>query len=225
MIQITTSSDVTLQVSPVSRSLIDAYITDHPAPEPPLVEVQVFGGITEKVENKEDHAYLRALSDYNLRMAHEEFDMVAQAIKITHPGDWRADPRIHEMTRLGIHIPNRTEYLRYIGIPDRVDLNEVLDALLYLSTVTPRGIREAEKSFAISWMGAPLDSHPNPPGDMKISGLYQARIAARAMGYTWHQFRDLPGPDQSAIVAHYLCENKIRWLNDKKQEREAKMRH
>jgi hypothetical protein len=189
------------------------------------VEVQVFGGVIDKIEDKEDPTYRAQLASYNLRMAHAEFDLIAQAMEVLFPEDWRQDRRTREHIGLGIPIPTQTEYLRYIALSEQDDLRGVMDQVLYLSTVTQRGIKEAEKAYAIQWMGISLQQHPNPQGDLQISALYQARLAATDLGYTWEQFCQLTGPEQSAAVAQYLCTLKVQWLSSEKQRKEAESKY
>lgn len=217
-----TSAGVVLKISRIPREVIDEYVRGNPAPEPPTVEVPVFGGGTERVDDTEDPEYQQALLAYNLRMAHEEFEIIAQAVQTET--DWRQDPRVAELRALGFRIITLTDYLCYVALADEQDLIRVTEIVLYLSTVTQRGIREAEKAFDIHYHGVPLDQYPNPTGNLRVSAYYQAREAARAMGYKWEEFSELSGPEQSAVVAHYLCEQKVRWLVAEEERKLARAR-
>jgi len=206
-----TSTGVTLEIVRIPRSLIDAYAHNNPTPEPPTIEVPGFGGVPNQVENLEDQTYLAQLNLYNLTMAQLEFDLVVQAVNILDP-DWKTDLRVADMISIGIPIDSTHEYLRYIALTDAVDLGNVTEEFLYLSTVTDRGIKEAEQAFGIEWQGAPLRKHSNPPGRLRAASVYQSRVAATSLGYTWEQFCELPGPDQSAAVAQYQATCKVEYL-------------
>ena len=205
------SAGVTLEILRVPRSLIDAYARDNPTPEPPTIEVQVFGGVKEKMDDFKDPGYLAELTIYHLRMARLMFDLIVQAVNIINP-DWRADSRIADMASLGIPIDSTHDYLRYIALAEQSDLTYVMEEALYLSTVTDRGIQEARQAFNIEWQGIPIDRQRNPPGKLSASSVYQSRVAASSLGYIWEQFCKLSGPDQSAIVAQYQCALKIEYL-------------
>lgn len=224
MVLFVTATGVALEIRGIARQQIDAYIAGNPAPEPPQVEVKVFGGAVELVDNPEDPAYAARLTTYHLEMAHKEFAMIAQAVTITSPTEWQADPRVTELAALGIDVTDVTEYLRYIGLAEDGDLGRVVDEMLYLSTVTQRGLAEAELAFGIIYQGVALSQHPNPPSDMNSSALYQARLVATRMGYTWTEFCALPGPEQSAAVAQYQVGAKVQWLADRDQERKLRQR-
>lgn len=208
-----TSTGVTLAVGRIHRSLIDAYATDNPPPEPPVNEVGVLGGVKEKVEDYNDPAYVRALFDYHVQMVTDEFSLIAQAVGVTRPEVWHSDERCHELREIGIDVTRVMDYLRYIALAEDEDRVAVTQLVMYQSTVTQRGIEEAERRFNIQWLNAPLSKHGGPPTRLRASAVFQARSAAREANYTWEQFCDLPGPQQSAIVAHYQAENKIAWLS------------
>lgn len=206
-----TSTGVTLEIVRIHRSLIDTYARDNPVPEPPTKEVQVFGGVLERVEDKEDPAYLAQLMTYNLQMANLEFGLIVQAVRIMDP-NWSADPRIAEMTSIGMDADSAPLYLRYIALSVEADLVHVMREVQYLSTVTDRGIQEAMQAFSIEWHGVPLQKHRSPPGKLRASLYYQARVAATDLGITWDDFCELPGPLQSTAMAQHQCKMKIEYL-------------
>ena len=207
-----TSAGITLEIVRVPRVLIDEYVRNNPAPEPPTIEVQVFGDVMEKTDDIHNPVYLAEMAVYNLRMAQLEFGLVAGAVNIVDP-DWKADPRIADMISLGIPIASKHDYLRYIALAEMEDLGYVNLEVQYLSTVTERGIQEAQRAFGILWQRIALEKHRNPPGKLRASSLYQSRVAASALGYAWEQFCQLPGPDQSAVVAQHQCALKIEYLS------------
>lgn len=182
----------------------------------------MFGGVTEHVEDVSDPAYRAALTSYHLHMAHAEFDILARALTLVEPEDWQSDPRTAELCSLGIHIPILTEYLRYVALTEADDLLAVMEEVLYLSTVTRRGIEEAERAFDVHYKGAALHKHPSPGGDLRISALFQARLASTEHGYLWPEFCTLTGPEQSAVVAQYQVTRKIQWLADRDRNHQFK---
>ena len=206
-----TSSGVTLEILRIHRSLIDAYARDNPAPEPPTIEVRVFGGVTEKVADLSNPDYLVAMTFYRLKMAQLEFDLVVRAVNIVEP-DWELDSRITDLTSLGFRMTTKHSYLRYVALAENDDLARVMGEVLYLSTVSDRGILEAQRAFGIQWQRIDLEKHRSPPGKLRASPLYQSRVAASSLGYTWEQFCELSGPEQSTLFTQYQCGLKIEYL-------------
>lgn len=221
--RLVTAANVTLDVGRIERRVVDQYIAQNPPPDPPQIEVSVLGGVTELVDDLDNPAFRSRLAAYNLRMARDEFQMIAAAVTVISPANWEEAPDVMELADLGLVIRNITDYLRYIALSEPEDLTHVIEEVLYQSTVTPRGIAEAERTFSIIYRGTELSHYPNPPGDMRISALYQARLAATEQHYRWEQFCALSGPEQSAIVAQYQCSMKLQWLSQREQEQ--RMRH
>ena len=214
-----TTTGAVLELSRLPRQAIDAYLTSHPGPEPPRVAVPIFGGATEWLEDVDDPRYREQLAAHHLRLAQDEFELVAQAVTLIEPQPWQHAPEVAEWRALGVELLTSVDYLRYVALGYATDMAQVAAELLYLSTVTRRGIEEAEAAFGIQYRGIALSQHPNPQGQVNITPLFQARLAATALGYTWEEFCMLDGPAQSAAVAQYLCTEKLRWLADRDAER------
>jgi hypothetical protein len=201
-----------LTLNRIPRQRIDAYAIEHPVPEPPTKQVRVLGGVYDTVTDPDDPQYQVALARYNLGMARSQFELLAEAVEIQGPMSWRSDPRCAELESLGVEVQTVTDYLLHVALTDERDLVAVMETLLYLSTVTERGIQEAERSFGIEWRGVPLHNHANPPALLRTTVLYQAREAAAHYHYPWLAFCALTGPEQSAVVAQYRCSLKVQWL-------------
>jgi len=219
-----TTTGAVLELSRLPRQAIDAYLAGHPGPEPPRIAVPIFGGATEWLEDVDDPRYREQLATYHLQLAQDEFVLISQAVQLLEPQPWQLALEVTEWRELGVGLETEADYLRCVALGAAADMTGVIEALLYLSTVTLRGLQEAEAAFGIQYQGIALSQHPNPPGQVSMSPLFQARLAATALGYTWEAFCELDGPAQSAAVAQYLCTEKLRWLLERDSERRAKVR-
>lgn len=219
-----TATGAILELSRLPRQAIDAYLASHPSPEPPRVAVTIFGGATEWLDDVDDPHYREQLAAYHLRLAQDEFTLVARALTLVEPQPWQLTPEVAEWRELGVQLLTEADYLRCVALGAASDMAKVTEELLYLSTVTRRGLREAEASFGIQYQSIALEQHPNPPGPVSMTLLFQARLAATALGYIWETFCDLDGPAQSAAVAQYLCTEKLRWLLERDSERRSRVR-
>lgn len=206
----------------VHRSLLDAYALHDPVPQPPQIEVKILGGVTELEDDFDDPEFQSAMFKYQLRLAVQEFDLLAQAVEIIEPDPISTHPQYQDMMELGLDVSTKTGFLRYIALAEQHDMVMVMGEVQYLSTVTMRGILEAQRMFNVSKRGVPLEQHRNPTGTVQVSAVYHARAAAIHGHYNWTEFCNLSGPEQSAIVAQYDIENKLQWLDS--QESNAKNR-
>jgi len=213
-----TTTGVLLLLKQIPRRVIDNYAAAHQIPEPPTKMVQVFGGSVEHVPDTDNPAYQSDLALYYLNMADSELDVLAGGITVLEPARWENDPRIEEIQSLGIPVKTITDYLRYIALTNE-DMQAVAEKILYMSTVTRQGIEDAEARLKIEWGNAPLDRYRDPPSQLKASLLFTSREAAREYGYTWQQFCELTGPEQSAVVAQYQCSSKIQWLQSEQHKK------
>jgi len=216
-----TRSGALLRLQRVHRSVFDQYGVSLPPPEPPTDTVTILGGATEEVPNYNDQAYQRELLAYNINIGQLEFNSVVRGVTMVTPASWQADEAFQEwllVTSYQSRITSVNDYLKYWALADDHDLVYVSQAVRYLSTVTERGIDEAMQAFNITWLGVPLQDHPDRKGHVEASMYYASRVAARAMGYHWENFCELSGIDQSAVVAQFYAENKLELLQRRRND-------
>lgn len=82
-----------------------------------------------------------------------------------------------------------------------------------------------QKRFQVEWKGYPIQDYSLPPGDITYAMEFEARQAARFVGYPYAEFLKLEGEEQNSIVAHYRMHNRIEAVqaddSQKKAERKG----
>ena len=214
--EITFSSGQTVRVGRIEREKIDSFNASNPEPEPPRksaadLGIEVFGGIeeTEFLTVLDDPEYLAALDDYHVSMAAKWLDLFASVVDFDFPAA-EAD----DLAEMGIIDPDSpADILDTLIIRSREDTAELIAAILYNSTVTVRGLREASEKFNIRWRGKRLSAlHKLSVTPVDGSDVFGARQAARANGISWLEFCKLTGPEQSDEVAFHLLDGRLEWL-------------
>jgi len=205
-----TRTGYTLEIREIDRERIDAFQMHSPPPEPPVEEVEAFGGEIEKVERPNDPDYQAALGMWKLHMFIEELSLVADAVRIVAepPGEREAVADL-----LGRE-PDTEALLRFSVFVDDADRQRVIEDILYLSTVTRRGIEEAAWRFGVKWSGKPVLEYDLGRSPAKFLQRYADWSAAVACNYTWEQFCRLSGPKQSEIVAWWMTNNALTFLQN-----------
>jgi len=207
-----TSRGLRLEVGRVPRERIDAFNIEHPPPEPPTREVETFGGIMEDVPVLDDPGYMRAMYDYYIDAGRAQIELVADAVEVSDLERYQSE--LQELRTIGIvdgDEDGKAALLYHVLLND-AELADVVELVLYQSTVTQRGIREAEEAFSVTWAGKPVTAWRVPGTPGRVGRLFEDRQAARLNGYTWRDFRRLPGPEQSACVALIRIGNRLEWL-------------
>jgi hypothetical protein len=202
-----TRDGVRLEVGRVDRRELDAiYI---PVPVPPSRVVETWGGVKEEIPDRDDPDYRIKLFDYHLRLGRELLDALALGLTIIDTD--LARERIDALEQvIGKQDDLATGLLRY-GISD-AERVQVVELLLYQSTVTQRGIDEAAERFGYKWRGKPLTTWHIPGSHGERGKLAVEWRAANRSGIPWTQFCDLPGPEQSQHVAFWMLEDKLMYL-------------
>jgi len=202
-----TRDGIALEVGQVDRRRLDA--VSLPAPTPPTRTVETWGGVSEQVPVYDDPGYRAALFNYHLRLGREILDVLAAGITLID-----ATVSVDKLAALeavvGPQPHTATAILRYCIADD--ERAQIVETLLYNSTVTQRGIEEAAERFAYKWRDKQLLTWvvPNSHGERGILGV--AWRAAQRSGLAWAQFCLLSGPEQSATVAFWLLEDKLAYL-------------
>lgn len=199
-----------LQLDRIDRRILDKFAIKSPPPVPPIKEVEVWGGVTEKIEDKTDKTYLRQLLAYRVGLVRDQFDILSGAINTSV--DWQNSQKLFEFIDADICESTYKHWLWFVALDDREVFDNVVDEIFYLSTVTERGIKEAEEVFSVTWFGKSIDTFRIKATEARYTQLFEDREAARFALYTWDDFCDLPGYEQSAIVAQYRLKAKIDYL-------------
>jgi hypothetical protein len=203
----TTRDGITLEVGRVARQALDAVAL--PAPTPPTRPVETWGGVIEQVPVYDDPGYRAALLEYHLRLGQETMAVLATGIKLTDPAASAAKIAALEFV-IGPQAVDAATVLRYCIADD--ERAQIIETLLYNSTVTQRGIAEAAERFDYKWRDKPLLTWSVPVSHGERGMLGVAWNAARRSGLTWSQFCELSGSEQSAHVAFWLLEDKLSHL-------------
>jgi len=204
----TTRGGVRLEIGRIPRRLIDEFARAHPMPEPPMkqVEAPVFGDIKEEAPDTHDPEYLLELRRYYTEVGYAQIDLIIDGVTIL---DEVGTP--DELEFLGLD-GDKGELLRSLILANQEDLSAVVAGVFYESTVTQRGVDEAARMFGVSWYGNPVDPNKGPKTPAMYLSPFGDRKAARDAGYTWSEFIELSGPEQSAIVAFHRLDNRLAWL-------------
>ena len=152
----TTSSGVVVTVGRVQRGALDNIFI--PEPVPPTRRVPIFSAPGaqefEEVPVWDDGDYRRRLSDWQSRLFVEQWDAIAPALHIENEAAY-----IHEAQALqaaGLGAGMALDWLHYNA--SEYDQRALVDLVMYHSTVTERGIQEAEARFNYTWRGKPLSA-------------------------------------------------------------------
>lgn len=207
-----TISGVNIQIGRIDRRKLDSLIINYPPPKPPLKQVEAWGGIIEEIEDENDAEYVRESLAYRLSLGQNQFDIFAKAIKINDDLQWINDKRLSELIETGIAKRSSKDYLKYVLLESKKDLQVVIDGILYLSTVTDRGIREAKQLFDVTWYKQNIEAFRIKTTPGRYSRLFEDREASRFAQYSWNDFCSLWGYEQSAIVAHYRLKMRLDYL-------------
>lgn len=199
-----------LSLGRIDRRLIDRLRIEREPPQPPTRAVEVWGGIEEEIPVLDDPGYQAQRMQYHLWLAKQQASVIAEAVTILDEDkvDWT---ELTELADLGLVIPSPgVGFLTYL-LSER-DRANVVDLVLYQSTVTDRGIAEAETAFEVTWHRLPVRAWRVPGTPGRVGSLFGDRQAAQFGGYNWSAFCELTGPEQSAVVAFYKISRRLEWL-------------
>jgi hypothetical protein len=218
----TTKDGVRLELGRIPRQDIDEFVRAHPLPEPPMQEIEAFGGVTEEVPMHDDQTYQRELREYYQRLGEEQIGLIAPAVQVL---DGEPLAEMEELRALQIvEDDSHADVLRYVVLGDAEDLTEVVRRVFYNSTVTQQGIDEASAAFGVEWLGQPVGAWKVPSTPGKYGAAFEARKAARYSGYAWEAFCTLTGPEQSAVVAFYREDTRLEALMVKREQDKSEAR-
>jgi len=216
-----------LRVGCIPRQHIDQFIARHPEPEPPTrtaaeLGIEVFGDVDERIPDHGNAEYLAAKAAWGEEFGTAMMSILAGAITIAEDTQAAALLELEEMRALSLIEGDgaKPSLLLYTLLTDPRDLGAVVDQIFYNSTVTLRGLVEAAQAYGIRWRGSKVPVVTPPRGPAKANGIYSDRQAAQWAHYRWHDFCELSGSEQSAIVALHRYTIKL----DNMAQREASRR-
>ena len=201
-----------LLISRIHRATIDRLVVARPPPDPPTRKVEIFGGLEEDVAVWDDPSYQEELAKYRLALGQDELQLIYPAIEVAKegPGPEPDLLALFDKTEL-----TAFERLQLVILANHKDLEQVVELVFYLSTVTPRGIQEATDAFGVVWYDKPITAYKIPGSPAMYNQSFRDRTAAQACGYNWHSFCELTGPEQSEIVAFYMLQQTLEYFNAK----------
>ena len=215
----TTSNGVSLRIGRIDRNVIDALALAFPMPVPPTKTVKVWGG-TQEIDDEDDPRYVNDLVIRNLGIAQQQLEIMTPAIEILD--DWANDERYQELIDAGIvKKDDVVDYLKFVALTDQ-DTDYIINEILYNSTVTERGIKEASTLYGVTWHGVDIEAFRIQTTAGKFSRLFEDRNAAAGAFTSWSDFCKLSGYEQSAIVAHYRLRTRLECLISQEQSKAKK---
>lgn len=218
--QFITSAGVKLSFVKIERQEIDDFRAEHPLPVPPQVEIEVWGG-TEMVPNLDDNDFLLNLADHMMSLHLEYSKLILPYVTAHSSNELRKVKKdFDEMIRMEVLDIEDNQELMFLAfgiLSENDDLRNLVDEMLYHSTVTPRGIQEAIDRFKVSWGDLPVMSYRPPDGMASSTDLFEHRQAAKYSLVPWVDFCELSGPEQAEIVVFRRMELRLAWLRDRKK--------
>jgi len=206
----TTEQGYRLRLGRVDRRLIDRLKLGREEPRPPVRTAMAWGDVEEEIPILDDPGYQAEMMRYHLWLAKEQAEAISGAVTPLDEGriDWT---ELFELENLGLEIVSAHVGLLCYLLSDR-DRANVTGQVLYQSTVTARGIAEAERAYNVRWLHKPVVAWRVPSIPAELSLEFEARRVAMLYGYSWPEFCELTGPEQSAVVCHHRISNKLSWL-------------
>ena len=205
-----THNSIELLLSRVNRRELDDVFVKFPQPLPPVKQRVIWGGIKEEYFDYKDGDYITAYNAWLIQISDVQLQVISEGITLL------IDPLNHELykeIKKTLHLTgnDKLNFLRYAAL-NKKDFIEVTAIILYLSTVTQKGIDEAQGIFGVEWNKQPIDTWAVKKSRTRYSALFEHREAARFAFMNWDKFCKLSGQEQSMVVAHYRLHGRIEWL-------------
>jgi len=210
-----TSTGIKLQLGRIPRARIDRFVGMHQQPEPPTIAVETWADDTEDVPNYKDEGYQQELSRYYLDLGKQHVSLIADAVTLPDGVDFS---EVDELQEIGLGSGGVVDFLRYM-LHDQ-DVQLVVGAVLYQSTVTDQGLAEASARYNVRWGKRKLDAFVIVGKSKGGYGAeFEARRAAQFGGIAWERFCEMDGPQQSDGVAFFRLSMTLDWLQSKEASR------
>lgn len=202
-IKILTSNGDTYLLKSVNRRHLDFIADGIEMPIPPERTVEVFGGEIETIPILNDPEYQNALEQVRLELVYKDLQLVKKQIEIVDLTE--------ETKKLAFVLKGSFAAL----LRNAIDLNEAIRKLYYISTVTNEGILEASDRFKVTWFGKPITAWNLPDVPSSQSSLFRDFSVAKEFNYSWEEFCEFDGVQQSTYVAHRLLDKKLEYFTMK----------
>lgn len=204
-----------LKVGRIDRREIDRFYGRNPPPDPPVktaaeLGIEVFGGFEddELIPVWDDPEYQAQVELHNLAFWNQRLDLVAPALEIVGGISIGDVMEARDLLEAGF-VLSHVNVLRYIVFKEERGAAAAISAVLYNSTTTLLGIREAAKRYAVTWQGQPMSADVPETSPLGSAREFGDRRAAMYCSVPWSAFCDLTGPEQSAIVAFHRMDVRV----------------
>lgn len=211
MVEYTTEQGIILRVGRLQRQKLDA-VQAGAEPIPPEVLSsslgrEVWGDPEAKEYDHRDPGYLEELHRWQQEIGERQTALIVGAIGL----DDEAQANVTELHRLGI-VPDTSLLTFFEACLTEQEQNAVVGLVLYQSTVTTRGIVEADAAFAVTWRSKPVSAWSVPGMPVRQGRQFEDRTAAILSGYKWSEFCELHGAEQSKEVTFHRIARRLEWL-------------
>jgi len=204
-----------LNVGRIPRQQIDAFIAENPQPSPPVrkaadLGIEVWGDPEATVEWVDDPEFRVQSQRWQLVFGRKMVDVFAGVVEAPQDVEALAFAELEEMNRAELAAGGDRAEMLWSVLCDEGDMAEVVRLVLYESTVTVRGLLEAQRFYNVRWNGKLV---PVMAKDRRwlatANSVFGDRLAARKDGITWEEFCELSGPEQSKVVALYRLQDEL----------------
>ncbi len=161
--------------------------------------------------DRSDQEYQAQFLAWQVAFGNSLLEVIAEVVEIPESIIAKVEDELRELRELDICEVGAASILRFI-LCNAEDLANVVSLVLYESTVTARGLKEAQELYDVRWNGKQLSVISKPSGRATASGIFSDRISAQWAHCKWEEFCNLPGPEQSAIVALHRLQNRLEYL-------------
>jgi len=198
-----TSNGSVVTCNRIDRRLLDALWVNEMPPQPPVSQVEVWGGIFEDVHHYDDENYLISMGLYRLKIEDRIIALFKDVTEYQASKDDQTEA--DELAAL-----SSVDFFRDVILADENDRNQYINTCVYLSTVTEIGIQDALRKFNVTYMGKPILELSMPGSYAERFQVFEDRQAARYGKISWQQFCELSGPEQSEYVAFMRADQAVK---------------
>jgi hypothetical protein len=165
--------------------------------------------VVEEIPDYKNAEYQQALYNWRVQIWREQLRAIAAAITFSLTSEARQ--KLEALQAIGMGTGTDADFLRFCVC--EADQAAIVEAVYYQSTVTQRGIAEAEERLNYTWRDKPLSIWTVGYTYGKRGALAVDMRAAFRSGLTWQQFCALSGQEQSLLVAFWSLEERLNWLS------------
>ncbi len=190
----------------VARHKLD-HLFIKPKPLPPTRKVTIWGGVEEDEFVYDDPTYVDAIGKYRRSIYAEEQQLFNSAIMFDYA---------KALTVVDLELLALTDNM-LVSLLSKDDINILYDEVMYNSTVTDRGLGNAFNMFNVRRYGEPIKQIKLPNNPVEYSIQFRDMSVAKELGYTWKEFSELSGQEQSDLVMYSTLSSLLTYLEANKQ--------